>query len=159
MSDSESRTTRGPAEAEAHADARTAAAALVALWEYADLHAPGTVPHLTMRALSAVHRSTTLGPAELGKALDITPASASRLCGRLERAGWLTRRSHADDRRRTVLEITARGAEEMERMRARCVNAMAAALPRSAARLRAVETACDIARTLLRRAVCLDWED
>ncbi|MFI6109006.1 MarR family winged helix-turn-helix transcriptional regulator [Streptomyces sp. NPDC051310] len=159
MTDSENKSPHRPAGADADTDARTAAAALVALWEYADLHAPGAVPYLTLRALTAIYRSPALGLTELGRALDITPASASRLCGRLEGAGLLTRRSHAGDRRRMVLEITPTGAAEMERMRARYAHAMAAALPPSASQLQAVKAACDIARTRLRGAACPDREE
>ncbi|WP_079277716.1 MarR family transcriptional regulator [Streptomyces sp. CB03234] len=135
------------------ADAVKAAAALVALWEYADLHAPGPVPYLTLRALAAVERSATLGLTELGRALDITPASASRLCGRLEGAGLLARRSHAGDRRRALLALTPAGAEAVEEMRARFAGAIAAALPQSAGQIQAVKEACDIARERLRGAV------
>jgi DNA-binding MarR family transcriptional regulator len=141
------------AAARRDADVVKAAAALVALWEYADLHAPGPVPYLTLRALAAVERSATLGLAELGRALDITPASASRLCGRLEGAGLLARRPHAGDRRRALLVLTPAGAEAVEDMRTHCARAVAAALPQSAAQLQAVKEACDLARDRLRWAV------
>ncbi|MER7110907.1 MarR family transcriptional regulator [Streptomyces sp. NPDC000229] len=117
------------------------------------MHAPAPAPRLTLRALAAVERSATLGLAELGRALGIAPASASRLCGRLESAGLLARRSHAGDRRRARLVLTSAGAEAVEGLRAHCARTVAAALPQSAAQLKAVKEACDIARERLRRAV------
>ncbi|MEU7280011.1 MarR family transcriptional regulator [Streptomyces sp. NPDC045431] len=158
MSDSDTRASEAQARTPTRAGrgevhAREAAAALVALSEFADLHAPSPVSSLASRALAAVEESAPLGLSDLGKVLDITTASASRLCVRLEGAGLLVRRSHADDRRKTVLALTPAGVEVVEEWRARRADALATALPRSAARLLAVKAACDLARDRLRGAM------
>ncbi|MET9804904.1 MarR family transcriptional regulator [Streptomyces sp. NPDC006368] len=144
---------RPSATTEADADAVKAAATLVALAEYADLHAPAAVPHLTLRALAAVGRSAAVGLTELGRALHITPASTSRLCGRLESAGLLARHAHGADRRKSLLTLTPAGEEVMEEMRAACARAIAPALPHSAAQLQAVKAACEVTRDCLRGVV------
>ncbi|MFF8830854.1 MarR family winged helix-turn-helix transcriptional regulator [Streptomyces sp. NPDC015131] len=139
------------------ADAANAAAALVALWEYVALRAPDPVPRLGLRALAAVERSEELGLTELGRALDITPASASRLCGRLETAGLLARRPHAVDRRRAVLALTPEGVEAVEEMRSQYARVIAAALPRSDDRLHAAKEACEMALARLREVASFGW--
>ncbi|QGV76856.1 MarR family winged helix-turn-helix transcriptional regulator [Streptomyces ficellus] len=137
------------------ADATKAAATLVALWEFVALCAPGPVPFLTLRALAAVERSAALGVTELGRILGMTPASVSRLCGRLEDAGFLDRRLHAGDRRRAVLVLTPAGAAAVEELRADYEGAIAAALPPSDAQLQAVKEACDTFRANLERVASL----
>lgn len=64
---------------------------------------------LSVGDLNALHHLVgrgPLGPAELGKRLAISSASATVLADRLERAGYVRRRPDPSDRRRIVLEVT-----------------------------------------------------
>jgi MarR family transcriptional regulator, organic hydroperoxide resistance regulator len=47
---------------------------------------------------------------ELADACGVTEQTMSRVVARLERTGYVTRRPHADDRRRHVIDITPAGA-------------------------------------------------
>ncbi|WP_418962821.1 MarR family winged helix-turn-helix transcriptional regulator [Streptomyces lavendofoliae] len=93
------------------------AAILVALAERAALH-PSDLPRSTIRALGAVQEGAQVSLGELSGSLGIAPATASRLCGRLEDAGLLVRRPDPADRRRLVLELTPRGEARLRTYRA-----------------------------------------
>jgi DNA-binding MarR family transcriptional regulator len=47
----------------------------------------------------------------LAHALDITPASVTALSNKLEKAGWIRREPHPEDRRSHLLSITPAGSE------------------------------------------------
>lgn len=53
------------------------------------------------------------GPGELARRLDMTTAAATGLVDRLVRRGHVERRPHASDRRRTSVEVTPSGREEV----------------------------------------------
>ncbi|MGI5478796.1 MarR family winged helix-turn-helix transcriptional regulator [Streptomyces lavendofoliae] len=93
------------------------AAILVALAERAALH-PSDLPRSTIRALGAVQEGAQVSLGELSGSLGIAPATASRLCGRLEGAGLLVRRPDPADRRRIVLELTPQGEARLRTYRA-----------------------------------------
>jgi DNA-binding MarR family transcriptional regulator len=60
-------------------------------------------------ALAALHQlvgQPLIGPAELGKRLNITSASTTVLVDRLEQAGYVRRERDPNDRRRIVLVVT-----------------------------------------------------
>lgn len=64
---------------------------------------------LSLTDLTALHHlvgRASVGPAELGKRLGMSSASATVLVDRLERAGHVQRRRDPADRRRVVLEVT-----------------------------------------------------
>ncbi|MBV9843660.1 MAG: MarR family transcriptional regulator [Kutzneria sp.] len=64
---------------------------------------------LSLNDLAALHHLVgrpPLGPAELGKRLGMSSASATVLADRLERAGYVRRHRDPQDRRRVLLEVT-----------------------------------------------------
>lgn len=64
---------------------------------------------VSMPDLAALHHLVgrpPLGPAELGRRLGMTTASATVLVDRLQQSGYLRRRPDPADRRRIVLEVT-----------------------------------------------------
>ncbi|WNO71582.1 MarR family winged helix-turn-helix transcriptional regulator [Streptomyces sp. AM8-1-1] len=137
-------------EVEAPAGSETAVAALMALAEHAGLTAPH--PHLWLRALVAVQGGADC-PAELRRALGTTAPSTSRLCARLESAGLLARHADPKDRRRTLVELSPAGAEEVRSHHARTADLIGAALPASGPEVEAFGVACTIARAHLIRAL------
>ena len=54
-----------------------------------------------------------LGPAEIARTLDVSTAAATGLVDRLAQRGHVERRPHAQDRRRTRVEVTASGREDV----------------------------------------------
>ncbi len=48
----------------------------------------------------------------MGERLSITSGAVTMLVDRLEAAGWVTRRAHPDDRRYTLLELSAKAAQD-----------------------------------------------
>lgn len=64
---------------------------------------------LSLNDLAALHHlvgASALGPAELGKRLGMSSASATVLVDRLEQAGYVRRERDPHDRRRVVLAAT-----------------------------------------------------
>src|SRR3974390_2495452 len=57
-------------------------------------------------ALEYLEAEGSLTQRELGERLALTSGAITMLVDRLERAGWVKRRPHADDRRYTVLELS-----------------------------------------------------
>ncbi|MER7112481.1 MarR family winged helix-turn-helix transcriptional regulator [Streptomyces sp. NPDC000229] len=119
MGDSEAAQSRsgGPLAPVQEQHAADLAATLVALSERAALSASG-LPRSTIRALSAVQEGAQLSLGELRRKLGIAPATASRMCGRLEVAGLLVRKPDATDRRRVVVELTSKGRAQLRTSRA-----------------------------------------
>lgn len=137
-------------EGEAPSGAETAVAALMALSEHAGVTA--SYPRLWLRALVAVQAGADC-PAEMRRALGITAPSTSRLCARLESAGLLARHADPKDRRKTVVELSPAGAEEVRSHHAHTAALIGAALPASGPEVAAFAAACDIARSHLSRAL------
>ena len=54
-----------------------------------------------------------LGPAELARILDVSSAAATGVVDRLAGRGHVERRAHEEDRRRTQVEVTGSGREEV----------------------------------------------
>ena len=95
-------------------------ASLDALQELVDVAAQ--VPHEVARhaglSTSELHSlrhlmDTPMGPVELSRALGVTSAASSGVVDRLVARGHAERRSHPDDRRRTVVVITESGRREV----------------------------------------------
>ena len=61
-----------------------------------------------LHAVERVMLDGALGPAELGAALGVRPASVTALVDRLERSGHVVRTPHPTDRRRQVLQPTGK---------------------------------------------------
>ncbi len=72
--------------------------------------APG-LDLLAFRALAFVerHPESTMGALALG--VDLPPATATRLCDRLEAAGWLIRQHKPHNRRQVEVVLTRKGHE------------------------------------------------
>jgi DNA-binding MarR family transcriptional regulator len=60
------------------------------------------------RSLDVISQADALSPAELAQAVGISTSAATTVIDRLERAGYVTRTPDAHDRRRSVLQATAR---------------------------------------------------
>ncbi|MFC7531645.1 MarR family winged helix-turn-helix transcriptional regulator [Actinoplanes sp. GCM10030250] len=58
---------------------------------------------------------TPLGPVDLGRLLGLTSGAATGLVDRLQRAGWVRREPHPDDRRRQIVIATAQARQTMLR--------------------------------------------
>lgn len=102
------------------ADAWEQTGSLVAL--RAAIAAAGRVRHVIARRaglsesdLVAMEHllDTPVGPGELARRLDVTTAAATGLVDRLERRGHVARHPHDRDRRRTTVEVTPSGREEV----------------------------------------------
>jgi MarR family transcriptional regulator, transcriptional regulator for hemolysin len=65
-------------------------------------------PFVQLLALRAIHQGEVETQSALAERLLIDPPAASRMIARLERDGLL-RRSECDDRRRSLLHVTANG--------------------------------------------------
>jgi DNA-binding MarR family transcriptional regulator len=72
-----------------------------------------------VRVLRAVQRTTAsadeCGVSDVAEELAVDISTASRLVDQTVGAGWLTRHTSSVDRRRSVLDVTASGAEILER--------------------------------------------
>ena len=102
------------------------------------------------RAVDHLQAAGELTPGELGEALSLTSGAVTALIDRLERAGWVTRSPHPDDRRSVVLRLTDSCHELIETVWAGYAEALAEAaaeLPAAhrAALVRYLERAADIA--------------
>lgn len=53
-------------------------------------------------------------PSDVARAFDVSTAASTGIIDRLERRGHVERRSHATDRRRTEVHLTASGLREMD---------------------------------------------
>ncbi len=63
----------------------------------------------SLAALATVERHGPLAPGELAAHEKVSPPSMTRLVGRLELAGLLTRTAHPTDRRQVLLALTKAG--------------------------------------------------
>ncbi|MBM7458727.1 MarR family winged helix-turn-helix transcriptional regulator [Rhodococcus coprophilus] len=69
--------------------------------------------------LTTVARHETIGVRELAEFEGLNPTMCSRMVGKLEEAGLVTRSSDADDKRVVRIHITAAGARLSDQLRAR----------------------------------------
>jgi DNA-binding MarR family transcriptional regulator len=95
------------------------------------LGAPGAGSGFTPSQLSVLGTLTRQGPlrlSELAAVEGINPTMLSRIVGKLDDAGMITRRADDTDRRAAHVEITVRGATAFAAIRARRTAVLAAGL-------------------------------
>ena len=68
------------------------------------------------RAIARLARSEGMTQAELAESLEIQPITVTRLVDRMEKAGWVERRTHPLDRRAVQLYLTHRSQPILEEM-------------------------------------------
>jgi DNA-binding MarR family transcriptional regulator len=76
------------------------------------------------RAIARLARSEGMTQAALAESLEIQPITLTRLVDRMERAGWIERRTHPQDRRAVQLYLTARTEPILDEMHARAGEAL-----------------------------------
>jgi DNA-binding MarR family transcriptional regulator len=87
----------------------------VAARSFADLP-DVTIPQY--RALVLLTRQSTTTASQLADGLGIHASTATRLCDRLDRKGWIRRQTGSQDRRETVVSLTPAGRRLVERVMA-----------------------------------------
>ena len=87
-----------------------AAADLNRIWEDALSELGSTLTPVQLRALMAVDRSGPLSLNTLAAELHASPSAASKVCDRLQQAGFITRNTANHDRRGVVLSLSRAGA-------------------------------------------------
>jgi DNA-binding MarR family transcriptional regulator len=96
----------------------SAAAALVAVWAHSRYAAVTKVSSIQLQALLTLEPRHHLNLATLSEVLGALPSSTSRLCDRLEAAGWVRRSTSQDDRRELTISLTASGRALLAELRA-----------------------------------------
>jgi DNA-binding MarR family transcriptional regulator len=71
------------------------------------------------RALALLASQEGQRPADLARALDVTPSTTTALCDRLVQKGMISRRRRGKDRRSIYLVVSKRGHEQLERVATR----------------------------------------
>lgn len=87
-----------------------AAADLNYIWERALAELGSTLTPVQLRALMAISRSGPLSLNALAQDLRASPSSASKVCDRLQQAGFITRKAAHHDRRGVELALSRAGA-------------------------------------------------
>ncbi|MBY8878221.1 MarR family winged helix-turn-helix transcriptional regulator [Actinacidiphila acidipaludis] len=82
------------------------------------------------RVLYVIEREPGINPTALGRSLSAAAPSVTRLCDRLQAAGFLRRAAGAQDRREVELELTAAGAAHLRTIRERREQALRRAMER-----------------------------
>jgi DNA-binding MarR family transcriptional regulator len=90
---------------------------LVSLWESDELAAAHELPRTQERTLAVIDAAGHMTASVLGRRLGSGAPSVSRLCGRLESAGLLSRRRASHDRRRVDFALTEAGKRALDRVR------------------------------------------
>ena len=62
----------------------------------------------------AYHATGPQTQAELAQELDLTPMAVATMCDRMEKAGWITRRSNATDRRAKAITLQPPAEQAMD---------------------------------------------
>ncbi|MFR9728335.1 MarR family winged helix-turn-helix transcriptional regulator [Saccharopolyspora sp. MS10] len=104
-----------PAEMITELDA--AAQALFVVWGLSAERARPKVSASQLRALLVVEQRGTVSLTELADEIGAIPSAASRLCDRLQAAGWLVRGTGESDRRAISLRLTPDGARLLDGLR------------------------------------------
>jgi len=68
------------------------------------------------RALALLASRDAQRPADLARALGVTPSTTTALCDRLVQKGMISRRRRGTDRRSVYLVVSARGFEQLEKI-------------------------------------------
>jgi len=76
------------------------------------------------RAIARLARSEGMTQAALAESLEIQPITLTRLIDRMERAGWVERRTHPLDRRAVQLYLAPRSEPILDEMHARAAETL-----------------------------------
>ena len=87
----------------------------LARWAQSLLEAAGSSP-ARLRLLGVLHCKGPQIMSELGDELGVRARQVTNLVDALEREGLVRRTAHPTDRRATVIEVTAQGAEQAEQL-------------------------------------------
>lgn len=87
-----------------------AAADLNRIWERALAELGTTLPPVQLRALLVIDRSGPLSLNSLARELRTSASAGSKVCDRLQQAGFITRTAAHHDRRAVVLSLSRAGA-------------------------------------------------
>lgn len=87
-----------------------AAADLNRIWERALAELGTALTPVQLRALLTIDRSGPLSLNSLAQELRTSPSAASKVCDRLQQAGFITRTAAHHDRRAVVLSLSRAGA-------------------------------------------------
>ncbi|WP_329201251.1 MULTISPECIES: MarR family winged helix-turn-helix transcriptional regulator [unclassified Streptomyces] len=98
---------------EASREVADAAEALVDCWTRAGQNTPPRLSALQVRALLAVRRCPGVNLSRLADMVGVSVPAGSRLCDRLEAAGFLRRERAATDRREIGLFLTRDGGDSL----------------------------------------------
>jgi len=79
------------------------------------------------RAIARLSRAEGMTQVELAERLEIQPITLTRLIDRLEKAGWVERRTHPLDRRAVQLYLAPRSQPILEEMHARAAETLSEA--------------------------------
>jgi DNA-binding MarR family transcriptional regulator len=112
----------GPDPAELAGGLRVAALRLA----YA-LRRPGSTPDLTpsrYTALTTLEKRGSLRPGDLAEAMAIAKPTLSRLLEALTAGGWIVREVDPDDRRASLVGLSARGHDVLDRIRREATTAL-----------------------------------
>jgi len=96
-----------------------AAADLNLIWERALAELGSTLTPVQLRALLVVDRSGPLSLNALAQELRASPSAASKVCDRLQQAGFIVRRAADHDRRGVVLTLSRAGSSLVRWVHAR----------------------------------------
>lgn len=129
------------------ATVRDAAQALVVAWGRAHEGLDERISTSQLRALLVLADRPGISLSELGSALGAIASSASRLCSRLEAAGWVERLQNPTNGREVRLVLTAQGDNLLDQLRALQVEEIGRVLARMpAGRRRALLSGLDAFR-------------
>lgn len=87
-----------------------AAADLNRIWERALADLGSALTPVQLRSLLAIDRSGPLSLNSLAEELHTSPSAASKVCDRLQQAGFITRTAARHDRRTVMLSLSRAGA-------------------------------------------------
>ncbi|WP_410596113.1 MarR family winged helix-turn-helix transcriptional regulator [Amycolatopsis sp. lyj-23] len=98
------------------------------LWDYARQVSDDSLPASQFRALVVLDNHEGINLTSLAELLGTTPPLASRLCDRLQAAGFVERTLSKHSRRELSLRLSERGRAHLDRVRARRTKHIAAVL-------------------------------
>jgi DNA-binding MarR family transcriptional regulator len=102
-------------------------------WERArDAFSTAPLSAAQTRVLYVIEREPGINLTALGRSLSAAPPSVTRLCDRLQAAGFLRRAAGVQDRREVELELTAAGTAHLQAIRHRREQALRQAMERMA---------------------------
>ncbi|MFE2375600.1 MarR family transcriptional regulator [Streptomyces sp. NPDC059398] len=106
---------------------------LEAAWEHGrDALSTAPVSSSQIRVMYIIEREPGISLSALRRHLSVAAPSATRLCDRLQAAGFLRRTPRPEDRRETRLDLTEAGAAHLREIRRRREQALRLAMSRMA---------------------------